>query len=215
MTDLRQLANDLDQLREEVDYLITLVEPEVDLATGAPLGSTVPRSDVPSSRAGRANAWHTLTLRETGHAWDVLTEWVDWLLDRYCVDDTVPDCWYRHGAMTDELDALRAAWVAAYLDPHARPFDAAYWHDLLDRALTRLRNWDRYGCSSGTHHDDTSTPSGQAGRQARTDHLRTDIDIDIRARRQHSSPRKVRPDDPGGDDRGEPRSRFPVQPGRD
>jgi hypothetical protein len=176
VTDLRQLADDLDKLREEVDYLITLIEPDVDLATGALLGSTTPGTDVPSGRAGRANAWHTLTPRETGHAWDALTEWVDWLIDRYCLDDAIPACWYRHGAMTDELDALRAAWTAAYLDPHARAIDAAFWHDLLDRALTRLRNWDRYGCSSGTHHDDTPAPSAPAIRQARTDHLHSDID---------------------------------------
>jgi hypothetical protein len=142
-----------------------------------------------SGRAGRESAWHTLTSRETGHAWDALTEWVDWLLDRYSLDDTIPVCWYRHGAMTDELDALRGAWVAAYLDPNAKPIDAAFWHDLLDRTLTRLRSWDRYGCSSGTHHDDTPTPADPAARQARTDHLHRDIDS--RARRLQSVPTDV------------------------
>jgi hypothetical protein len=191
MTDLRQLTNNLDQLREEVDYLIALVEPDLDPATGALLGSTVPAPGAPSGRAGRANAWYTLTPGETGHAWGALTEWVDWLLDRYCLDDTIPACWYRHGAMTDELDALRAAWVAAYLDPHARSIDAAFWHDLLDRALARLRNWDRYGCSSGTHHDDTPTPADPAAIQARTDHLHRDIDA--RARRLRSVPTDIPP----------------------
>jgi hypothetical protein len=175
VTDLRQLTHELDQLREEVDYLITLLEPDLGVLAGIPPGSTVPGPGAAPARTGRANAWHTLTPREAGHAWDALTEWVDWLLDRYFLEDTIPGCWYRHGAMTDELDALRAAWVAAYIDPHARHIDAAYWHDLLDRALTRLRNWDRYGCASGTHHNDTPTPSDPTSRQTRIDHLHTDI----------------------------------------
>jgi hypothetical protein len=194
MTDLRQLTDDLDQLREELDWLISLVEPDLDPTTGVLAGPPVPGVGAPAGRAGRANAWHTLTPSEAGHAWKALTEWVDWLLDRYCLDDTIPACWYRHGAMTDELDALRAAWVAAYLDPHAKPLDGAVWHDLLDRALTRLRNWDRYGCSAGTHHDDTPTPVDPADRQARTDHLHRQIDTG--ARRLRSVPTDVPTDVP-------------------
>jgi hypothetical protein len=189
MTDLRKLSSDLDELREEVDYLISLLEPDLDPVTGALLGQPAPGSGAPP-RAGQANAWHTLTTSETGHAWDALTEWVDWLLDRYGLEDTIPVCWYRHGAMTDELDALRAAWVAAYLDPHAKPIDASFWHDLLDRALTRLRNWDRYGCSAGTHYDDTPTSADPASRQARSDYLQRAIDA--RTRRL----RRVPVDDP-------------------
>jgi hypothetical protein len=174
MTDLRQLGENLDQLREEVDYLIALVQPELDPSTGVLTTQSAPGS--PPGRAVLAKVWHNLTPREAGRAWDALIEWVDWLRDRYALDDAIPVCWYRHGAMTDELDALRAAWVAAYIDPHARAIDAAFWHDLLDRTLTRLRNWDRYGCSSGTHHDDTPTPLDQAERQARTEHLHREID---------------------------------------
>lgn len=186
MTDLRQLAHDLDQLREEVDYLIALLEPDLADIAGARPGSSVASGGTPPLRSNRAHVWNTLTPREAARAWDTLTEWVDWLLDRYALDDTIPACWYQHGPMTDELDALRAAWNAAYLDPGARPLDAAYWHDLLDRTLSRLRDWDRYGCSSGTHHDDAPTPSDPAGRQTRTDHLYADIDS--RARQLHSVP---------------------------
>jgi hypothetical protein len=186
VTDLLQITVDLEQLREEVDYLISLLEPDLDPATGALLGQPVSGLGASPGRAGRANAWHTLTTREAGHAWDALTEWVDWLLDRYGLDDTIPDCWYQHGAMTDELDALHAAWIAAYLDDHARPIDAAFWHDLLDRALTRLRNWDRYGCNTGTHHDDTPAPSDPVARQARTDYLQTEINA--RSQRRRSVP---------------------------
>jgi hypothetical protein len=174
MTDLRQLADDLDQLREDVDYLTTLLEPDLDDATGTPPTRTVAGPGAPKAGSSKAYVWHTLTTGEAGGAWDTLTGWVDWLIDRYVLEDTIPACWYRHGAMTDELDALRAAWTAAYLDPNPRPIDAAFWHDLLDRTLTRLRTWDRYGCSAGTHHDDTST-SNAASRQARDDHLHADI----------------------------------------
>jgi hypothetical protein len=194
VTDLHQLTDDLEQLREEVDYLISLLEPDLDPTTGALLGQPVNGSGTSPVRIACANIWHTLTPRAAGHAWDALAEWVDWLLDRYGLDDTIPSCWYRHGAMTDELDALRAAWIAAYLDDHARPIDAAFWHDLLDRALTRLRNWDRYGCNSGTHHDDTPTLSDSAALQARTDYLHRQIDTG--APRPIGVPANVPPDIP-------------------
>ena len=193
MTDLRQLADDLEQLREDLDWVISLVEPDLDPVTGVLAGQPVPGTPA-TVRPGRANVWHRLTPGEAGHAWEALTGWVDWLLERYCLDDSVPACWYRHGAMTDELDALHVAWVAAYLDPHAKSIDAIVWLDLLDQTLSRLRNWDRYGCSAGTHHDDTPAPADPAARQARADHLHRAIDTG--ARRLRSEPTSVPTDVP-------------------
>ncbi|HVV77957.1 MAG TPA: hypothetical protein VHC43_18220 [Mycobacteriales bacterium] len=180
MNDLDQFLEDLAQLREDVDYLTSIVDPGPALppSSGAD-ASVASRADAPGpptdSRAGIAHVWHSLTAHEADRAWSALTEWVDWLTSRFTLDDAVPMCWYRHGAMVDELDALRAAWAAAYLDPHARPVDASYWLESLDRALMRLRVWDRYGCTAGTHHEDSSTCEGRTGGE-RESYLRGDID---------------------------------------
>lgn len=90
-----------------------------------------------------------------------LTAWVVWLVERYGVGELVPACWYRHGAMVEELTALYAAWNAAYVDIEARGFDPLYWHDGFDRALARLREWDRQGCRDGAHRDDNPVPLRQ------------------------------------------------------
>jgi hypothetical protein len=160
MTDFRQVTADLTELREDVDYLLVLLEHNL-------AGPTIPEGTSPSMspaatagpRAGSAHIWHNLTAGEAARAWETLTGWVDWLIDRYALDDTIPDCWYRHSPMVDELDALRAAWTAAYLDPAAQPTEAGHWLDRLQRTLERLRAWDRYGCAAGTHHEEIATQS--------------------------------------------------------
>lgn len=41
-----------------------------------------------------------------------LTDWVNWLVDRYALDHrTVPPCRDQHGAVLEELSALRTAWI--------------------------------------------------------------------------------------------------------
>jgi hypothetical protein len=188
VTDLHQLETDLAQLREDVDYLTTLIEPGLTEPAVASASATSPLDATPValSRVG-AHVWHTLTATEAARAWQSLTGWVDWLLDRFHLNDTLPDCWYRHGAMVDELDALRAAWTAAYLDPRARPDEPAHWLELFDRALTRLRAWDRYGCTAGTHHDDTHPSPNDTTRRQREEHLFADLDARARARRASAS----------------------------
>lgn len=193
MTDLHQLETDLAQLREDVDYLIALLEPGLnDPDTGGGLTPslfpvTASTGAQPTPPRSGAHVWHTLTATEAARAWQTLTSWVDWLNDRYHLDDTLPDCWYRHDAMLDELDALRAAWTAAYLDPQARPHDPAAWLELLDRTLARIRAWDRYGCTAGTHHDDTHPNPDDTARHQREEHLFADLDARARARRESAS----------------------------
>jgi hypothetical protein len=177
VTNLRRVAADLQALGEDVDDLIARVEPILSSPTSGPVslaGSVgVPGSSTPSP--GAAHVWHALTATEASRAWTQLGEWVDWLVARYALDDTLPGCWYAHGALVDELDALRAAWTAAYLDPAARPTEPAYWLDLLGRTLDRVRGWDRYGCAAGTHHDDTAPVPDEGARVARDQHIHADI----------------------------------------
>lgn len=177
MTDLRRLAADLEDLRGDVDSLNALAEHALVNATPVPTTTNNPylAPSTARTRAGGAHVWHSLTRTEAADAWTTLTTWVDWLLDRYHLEDTLPACWYRHGALVDELDALRAAWTGAYLNPKPHPAEAATWHQHLDRALTRIRDWDRYGCASGTHRDDIPSPTDEQASEARLAYLHADL----------------------------------------
>lgn len=86
--------------------------------------------------------------------WQELTAWVDWLLARYGLDELIPPCWIRHGAMVEELTALYAGWYAAYMDIDARGFDPLAWHEALDRTVRRVHEWNRQGCRIGAHRED-------------------------------------------------------------
>lgn len=176
MTDLHQLARDITQLREtlselreDVDYVIALCEPS------NPTTLSVPQVAMSPANPTRAHVWHALTGREAAAAWTALTGWVDWLRLRYQLEDAIPDCWYRHGAIVDELDALRAAWTSAYLSPNRGATDAAFWLEQLGRALPRLREFDRYGCASGQHRDDQPSRDGSSALEARSRHLQDDL----------------------------------------
>jgi hypothetical protein len=184
MTDLPKVKADLAQLREDVDYLLLLLEPSLTGPGGASEPAPAATTASAAPRPASAHVWRTLTPTEAARAWESLTGWVDWLINRYQLDDTLPSCWYRHEPMVDELDALRAAWTAAYLDAAARPTEPAYWLDMLHRSLERLRDWDRYGCAAGTHHDDSSQPSQlRDGQQEREEFIFADINARALARR--------------------------------
>jgi hypothetical protein len=78
--------------------------------------------------------------------------WVGWFLERYRLDHKiVPPCWSKHGALIEELSALRTFWEACYLED-ASPSDPVGFHCELDSALRRLREWSsRLGCSRTSH----------------------------------------------------------------
>lgn len=86
--------------------------------------------------------------------WQELTAWVDWLSVRYVLDEQIPPCWIRHGAMVEEFTALYAGWIAAYIDIDARGFDPLAWHEALARTVGRIREWNRQGCRSDAHRED-------------------------------------------------------------
>lgn len=119
--------------------------------------------------------WDSLDRAQARDEWDRLIGFVDWLVGRYGVAETVPPCWYRHPAIVEELSALHAAWLGAYLDPHA-PADAGVaWHDSLERVLQRLREWDRTGCAGGSHRDDVPLPAERHAAD-RTQFIDADLD---------------------------------------
>jgi hypothetical protein len=189
--DFDQIRDHLKEIREDVDALNTLADDAQRAATPPIVRPTNPFDppQTPAGRAGGVHAWHALTRREAAGAWTTLTTWVDWLTDRYQLTDTLPGCWYRHGALIEELDALRAAWTNAYLTAKPPSAEAATWHQHLARTLARIHGWDRYGCASGTHRDDLPLPTDEPGRAARDAYLSADIHT-------HTDPPAPPPDDP-------------------
>lgn len=124
--------------------------------------------------------WTALDAPEAAEQWSLLVDWTDRLRDRYQLHERLPACWYAHGPLIEELSALRSAWIGSHLDPQARLDDPARWHELLERTLDRIRDWDRSGCSDGTHRPD-QLPSDE------TDHIDRDrtIHADLAHRDSH------------------------------
>jgi hypothetical protein len=176
---LAELAGQLADLRERLEQLAEVVAQVV--AAPADTVDTVDAADGacaapgPGPGGGPAWCWATLTGEEAALAWATLIGWVDWLTARYQLEEAVPACWYRHGALVEELTALRAGWQAAYADPRARPSEPALWHDLLARTLARIRDWDRQGCAAGTHRDDEPLPTEPEVLADRAAYVRADL----------------------------------------
>jgi hypothetical protein len=80
-----------------------------------------------------------------------LGRWVAWLTARYRLADVIPDCWAAHGALVEELLALRFAWRDAYSRPDAHQGAPLAWHDAFARARDRIREWNRWGCAADIH----------------------------------------------------------------
>jgi len=158
------VAEELTLLRAQVDYLL---ERLVD-AEG--LGAT-------------PIAWCSLDRDQAREEWAALAGWVDWLVDRYGLSERIPACWYRHGAVLEELAALRVAWLGAYESPNARASDGVAWHDMLDRVLIRMREWDRCGCVHGTHRDDVD-PAVDRDAMTRSAFIRADVETRAASRPQ-------------------------------
>jgi hypothetical protein len=133
------LEDEILLLRAQVDYLLERVAERPDL-TERPVN------------------WAALSQSAAAEQWQLLIEWTGWLRDRYQLHETLPACWFAHGAMVEELTALRSAWTGTFLSPNAFPAESALWHDLLDRARHRLRAWDRNGCADGVHRPDHTVP---------------------------------------------------------
>ena len=82
--------------------------------------------------------WATMTDPETENALDELEDWVFWVVDRYALDHrTVPPCWPEHGALIEDLSALRVAWLAAF-GITGRPEAPREWHAQFAAARQRM-----------------------------------------------------------------------------
>ena len=83
---------------------------------------------------------------------DALDDWVTWLTDRYQLDHRViPPCWTEHGALLEELSALRSSWLHSY-QGSATGDAPLNWHADFWHTRQRLTDWAaRTGCRPGEH----------------------------------------------------------------
>lgn len=117
------------------------------------ISARVDALEIGPMRPGRW-CWRNARAVTVDALWEELRAWVDWLITRYVLDEQIPPCWSRHGAMIEEFTALYAGWYTAYLDIDARGFDPLAWHEALARTLSRVREWNRQGCRSDAHRED-------------------------------------------------------------
>jgi hypothetical protein len=136
------------------------------------------------SAARRPVDWNRLTADDGPLVWAALETWVRWLVARYGLDHRdVPPCWFRHGALVEELSALRSAHLEAF-HPAKSPAGPAEWHTTFGNARTRMRDWAaRTGCKTGLHRDDVPAPWAHEGDDAYVDELRGFVALD-RAHRE-------------------------------
>jgi hypothetical protein len=93
--------------------------------------------------------WRRLSDEGATTEWVWLRRWVEWFTVRYGIPvSVVPNCWYRHEALVEELSALHTAHLAAF-DSSDTGIGPISWHERLATALPRLSRAG-VGCS-GSH----------------------------------------------------------------
>ncbi|BDH10474.1 hypothetical protein [Streptomyces hygroscopicus] len=114
---------------------------EKDEEEGRPVGAPV--------------CWDDLSAEELAMLWPAFVAWVLWLADKYeLVTDQLPrQCWWRHGAVVEELTALWTSHQSAYASGEDGGSAPYLWQDALARAIERIgRNW-LGTCRNGQHKE--------------------------------------------------------------
>ena len=94
--------------------------------------------------------WHMLTDDQAEQRWLALYDWVEWFVVRNNVGPKeIPDCWFLHGGLVDELEALRWAWIESN-KPESKMTDPVWWREGLHRARPRWPLFNPNGCAT-TH----------------------------------------------------------------
>jgi hypothetical protein len=111
------------------------------------------RKAVEGAQQDMRRPWHLLTAEQAEQRWLELRAWVDWFVVRDNIGPKeIPDCWYLHGGLVDELEALRWAWIDTNR-PDSRGVDPIWWREAVHRARTRWPLFNPNGC--GTAHTET------------------------------------------------------------
>jgi hypothetical protein len=99
-----------------------------------------------------ATDWAQLDEDQTAQLLEVLTDWVEWLTDRFRLAADLPKCWVEHPDLLEELSALRSAHTWAY-GPNADGSDGLRWLESLDRARERWGRWNTSKCTRAQHRE--------------------------------------------------------------
>lgn len=82
--------------------------------------------------------WREIEGEDRVEAGRALVEWVHgWLVRRYELSrKVIPDCWWRHPPMVEELSALHTSWLVSF-DETDGGHGTIGWHERFALALTR------------------------------------------------------------------------------
>lgn len=96
--------------------------------------------------------WRDISDEDRPDACRKLAEWVhEWLIPRYNIKSKmIPDCWWQHTDLIEELSALHSAWLVAF-DPADAGWGPIGWHERFALAQTRAAFRER---CVGTHRPD-------------------------------------------------------------
>lgn len=93
--------------------------------------------------------WRNLRDEDAVQAWSDLRDFVEWFCTRYEITSTmVPDCWYKHPNLVEELSALHTAHTVAF-DEADGGWGPIGWHERLTVAMGRIRNAYSNTCRNG------------------------------------------------------------------
>lgn len=122
-----------------------------------PLGDPTDREQDSAPIGGLIVNWRTLTPEDAPRAWLELRTFVEWLCTRHQIEkETVPNCWFKHGAIVEELSALHGAHNAFFFEEDSGLGPISFM-ERLSVAKNRLRDVYNNGCSNG-HRDSTPRP---------------------------------------------------------
>ncbi|MFH8251503.1 hypothetical protein ACH3VR_14115 [Microbacterium sp. B2969] len=132
---------------------------EVDAIVAADLARYGNRAGPSTPLGVHVVNWRQLPDADAGREWTALREWVEWFTVRYRVPaSVVPNCWWKHGPLVEELSALHTAHLAAF-DSSDNGLGPISWHERLAQALPRL---SRSGAGCTSVHSDTRPRSWTA-----------------------------------------------------
>ena len=115
------------------------------------------RQGADAAAGSRPVRWRDLGPEDAAPEWAALRDWVQWVTTRFDIPITlIPNCWWQHPALVEELSALHVAWRTAY-DPQDSGLGPLMWLERWHAARTRLRAAYSGSCSNG--HKDTKRRS--------------------------------------------------------
>ncbi|MEU1258449.1 hypothetical protein ABZ445_34675 [Streptomyces chartreusis] len=123
------------------------------------------RADADSEQerpVGAPVRWHDLDAEERAVLWPQFVGWVIWAADRYeMTTDQLPrQCWWKHGAVVEELTALWTSHASAYASGEDGGSAPYLWQDALARAIERMSRFWLGSCVNGQHRDRHRTAWG-------------------------------------------------------